>query len=303
MCKCDRMWHHVSLGTVRILVQYKADIIIIIPYNLFSLRKYWNFTNFTLDRLPHFLNITSRPGYLQLILSILQALTVNDRHNAIHNMNHSPIVSLKLTFIDIKESKKKKNRLHISRNSKDRHYNGKRKQDKRANNNLQNTTLKSKERTLRIPLKHGVHRNGKLFLLHTLNPSYFSCLRSGEGQMICDIFFIDIQFVKIYIIKKIVQCCLFFSMYKGGGISHTLESFTAIRTTSTISLCGIINGRTDIMWILFIYTSVSKDIRCWHIDISKMYIESVWINHMLSYWVLEVHITSIVGAVVVVIVW
>jgi hypothetical protein len=65
MWKCDRKRHHVSLGTVfyiisqcvsiitlqlRILVQYKADIIIIIPYNLFSPRYYWNITNFTLDR-------------------------------------------------------------------------------------------------------------------------------------------------------------------------------------------------------------------------------------------------------------
>ena len=113
--------------------------------------------------------------------------------------------------------------LITSRNSKGRQYNDKKKKDKRTNNNLQNTTPKSKDRTLRTPLKHGVHRNGKRSLLHILNPSYYSCLRSSEGQMICDIVFIDMLFVKIYIIKKIAQCCMFFFFSKDGGIPHTLD--------------------------------------------------------------------------------
>ena len=41
--------------------------------------------------------------------------------------------------------------------------------------------------------------------------------------MICDIVFIDMLFVKIYIIKKIAQCCMFFFFNKDGGIPHTLD--------------------------------------------------------------------------------
>ena len=36
---------------------------------------------------------------------------------------------------------------------KDRRYNGQTKSDKRANNNIQNTTQKTKDRTTRAPLK------------------------------------------------------------------------------------------------------------------------------------------------------
>ena len=43
----------------------------------------------------------------------------------------------------------------IHQSKKDRQYNGQTKKYKKKNNNLQNTTQKSKERATRIPLKSG----------------------------------------------------------------------------------------------------------------------------------------------------
>jgi hypothetical protein len=43
--------------------------------------------------------------------------------------------------------------IRIRKSKKDRQHNGKKKRDKRTNNDLQNTTLKTNDRTTRIPLK------------------------------------------------------------------------------------------------------------------------------------------------------
>ena len=43
--------------------------------------------------------------------------------------------------------------IRIRKSKKDRQHNGRKKRDKRINNDLQNTTLKTNDRTIRIPLK------------------------------------------------------------------------------------------------------------------------------------------------------
>ena len=52
---------------------------------------------------------------------------------------------------------KKKDRQHNGQKKKDRQHNGQKKMDNRTNNDLQNTTQKTKERATRAPLKLGVN--------------------------------------------------------------------------------------------------------------------------------------------------
>ena len=58
----------------------------------------------------------------------------------------------------------------LTRKSKDKQYNGLMKWDKRTNNDLQNNTLKTKDRSTRIPLNTEgdlmCFRMGKQFLFH-----------------------------------------------------------------------------------------------------------------------------------------
>ena len=62
----------------------------------------------------------------------------------------------------------KKDRKHNGQ-KKDKQHNDQKKRDRRPNNNLQNTTQKTKDRVTRTPLKTGVNSGapeGSQFLLH-----------------------------------------------------------------------------------------------------------------------------------------
>jgi len=67
--------------------------------------------------------------------------------------------------------------IRIRKSKKDRQHNGQRKGDNRTNNDLQNTTQKTRDRATRTPLKTGANliiQKSKKFLLHQWHPSYYS---------------------------------------------------------------------------------------------------------------------------------
>ena len=66
---------------------------------------------------------------------------------------------------------------------KDRQYNGKQ-IDKRTNNDLQNTTQKTKDRATRRLLKTHVFMRGKQFLLHMWRPLCYSFHKFGDKSWI-----------------------------------------------------------------------------------------------------------------------
>ena len=79
----------------------------------------------------------------------------------------------------------------------------KRKKYKRTNNDLQNTTQKTKDRATRTPLKPKVIQNGKQFLLHMWYPSCYSCYKLGDKSLMrkepdCDYDKRNISAVKRY---------------------------------------------------------------------------------------------------------